>query len=173
MMATRSRGQSVVEFALVAPLFFALLFGIIAAGWLFFQSSAVNDAAQGGARDAIVINFNGSGLILDGSSCASGLPVAVQVAAQRAANILPVNPGNLCQVSAGGSFCPNTGGNTLLSQTAVTGDANIRMCVVGGVGSASSYSVEVTYIAHPLEPLLGASVDLKSISTLAAQQLPT
>jgi hypothetical protein len=160
----RERGQSAVEFALVAPIFFALLFGVIAAGWLFFQSSAVNDAAQGGAREAIVVGFSGQRLSLSGG-CATGTPISVQQAAQHAANILPVDPNPLCQV-ANSSFCRT--GNTLLSQLPAGQDAQVELCVQGGVNSPSAYTVKVTYTAHPLEPLLGTSVTLTSTSSLAA-----
>lgn len=148
----------------MAPIFFALLFGVIAAGWLFFQSSAVNDAAQGAAREAIVVSYSGQRLSLSGG-CAAGTPVPVQQAAQHAANILPVDPNPLCK-AANNSFC--TSGNTLLTQMAAGQDATIELCVVGGVSSPSAYTVKVTYIAHPLEPLLGTSVTLTSTSSLAA-----
>lgn len=148
----------------MAPIFFALLFGVIAAGWLFFQSSAVNDAAQGAAREAIVVSYSGQRLSLSGG-CAAGTPVPVQQAAQHAANILPVDPNPLCK-AANNSFC--TSGNTLLTQMTTGQDATIELCVVGGVSSPSAYTVKVTYIAHPLEPLLGTSVTLTSTSSLAA-----
>lgn len=170
MLRRGQRGQSVVEFALVAPVFFALLFGVIAAGWLFFQASAVNDAAQGGAREAIVVTYNasthsGSRLSLDGSGCATGTPESIQAAVQHAANILPVDPNQLCRTTAD-SFCPS--GNTYLTQNPVSGDAVVELCVHGSISSPASYTVRVDYLAHPLEPLLGASVNLTSTSTLAA-----
>lgn len=164
MRGLRERGQSAVEFALVAPIFFALVFGVIAAGWLFFQASAVNDAAQGGAREAIVVSFSGQRLYLSGG-CAAGTPVPVQQAAQHAANILPVNPNPLCRTN-NNSFCGS--GNTLLSQSPTGQDAQVELCIRGGVSSPSAYTVRVTYIAHPLEPLLGTSVHLTSTSTLKA-----
>ncbi len=153
-----------MEFALVAPIFFALLFGVISAGWLFFQSSAVNDAAQGGAREAIVVSFSGQRLSLSGG-CATGTPVSVQQAAQHAANILPVDPNPLCRAS-NNSFCRS--GNTLLTQIPAGQAAQVELCVQGGIASPTGYTVRVTYVAHPLEPLLGTSVKLTSTSTLAA-----
>jgi Flp pilus assembly protein TadG len=56
MTATRRRrrGQSLVEFALVAPLFFLLLFGIIEAGRFIFHYELLNSATRDGARYAIV-----------------------------------------------------------------------------------------------------------------------
>jgi hypothetical protein len=53
-----------VEFALVAPLFFLLLFGIIEGGRLIFYLNILNNATRDGARYAIV----------HGSNAADGCP---------------------------------------------------------------------------------------------------
>jgi hypothetical protein len=53
----RSRGQSLAEFALVAPLFFLLLFGIIEAGRFIFYYETLNNATREGARYAIVNGY--------------------------------------------------------------------------------------------------------------------
>ena len=50
----RSRGQGLVEFALVIPIFLLLLFGLIDAGRLVYQSSVISQAAREGARLASV-----------------------------------------------------------------------------------------------------------------------
>ena len=63
----RSRAQAMVEFALVAPLFFLLLFGIIEAGRFIFYYETLNNATREGARYAIV---NGASTI----GCPSGPP---------------------------------------------------------------------------------------------------
>lgn len=44
------RGSAAVEFALVAPLFLALVFSIIEAGWYFFVRSAVEQAGANASR---------------------------------------------------------------------------------------------------------------------------
>jgi hypothetical protein len=56
-----------VEFALVAPMFFLLLFGIIEAGRFIFYYETLNNATREGARYAIV---NGASTI----GCPSGPP---------------------------------------------------------------------------------------------------
>ena len=56
-----------VEFALVAPLFFILLFGIIEAGRFIFYYETLNNATREGARYAIV---NGANTI----GCPTGPP---------------------------------------------------------------------------------------------------
>jgi hypothetical protein len=43
-----------VEFALVAPIFFLVLFALIEFGWYVYQVQVINEAAREGARYAIV-----------------------------------------------------------------------------------------------------------------------
>jgi hypothetical protein len=63
----RPRGQAMVEFALVAPMFFLLLFGIIEAGRFIFYYETLSHATREGARYAIVNGANTLG-------CPSGPP---------------------------------------------------------------------------------------------------
>lgn len=60
----RSRGQSLVEFALVAPLFFLLLLAVIEGGRFIAYYETLSNATREGARYAIVHGSN--------SSCPSG-----------------------------------------------------------------------------------------------------
>jgi TadE-like protein len=62
-----ARGQAMVEFALVAPMFFLLLFGIIEAGRFIFYYESLSGATREGARYAIVNGANTLG-------CPSGPP---------------------------------------------------------------------------------------------------
>jgi hypothetical protein len=64
--AEGSRGQALVEFAVVAPLLFLLILGTIEAGRFIFHYELVNNAAREGVRYAIV---HGSA-----SACPSGPP---------------------------------------------------------------------------------------------------
>lgn len=54
----RSRGQALVEFALVVPWFLLLLFGIIEAGRFIFYYESLSHATREGARYAIVNGAN-------------------------------------------------------------------------------------------------------------------
>jgi Flp pilus assembly protein TadG len=54
-----SRGQALAEFALVAPIFFLLLFGLIDFGRYVYYVQILNNAAREGARYAIVHGANG------------------------------------------------------------------------------------------------------------------
>ena len=49
-----SRGQGLVEFAMIAPLFFLLLLGIVEFGRAIYYVQILNNAAREGARYAIV-----------------------------------------------------------------------------------------------------------------------
>jgi Flp pilus assembly protein TadG len=53
------RGQTAVEFALVAPLLIVLLLGIVQFGVAFHNYVTLTDAARAGARQAIVARFSG------------------------------------------------------------------------------------------------------------------
>jgi Flp pilus assembly protein TadG len=53
-MKRDEHGQALVEFALVAPLLFLILFGIVQFGIAFMHSVALTDAVRAGARKAAV-----------------------------------------------------------------------------------------------------------------------
>ncbi|WP_323097570.1 TadE/TadG family type IV pilus assembly protein [Intrasporangium sp. YIM S08009] len=52
------QGATAVEFAMLAPVLFLLLFGIIVFGFLFAQNLALSNAARQAARYAVVDNSN-------------------------------------------------------------------------------------------------------------------
>jgi len=51
----RETGQDLLEFALVAPLFFLLLLGVVEFSLLYFQYSTIANAAREGARAGIIM----------------------------------------------------------------------------------------------------------------------
>lgn len=56
------RGAAMVEFALVLPIFLALLFGIISYGWMLSYRQSISQAAAEGARVLAVAPQGASGL---------------------------------------------------------------------------------------------------------------
>ena len=52
---TRDRGAVLVEFALIAPIFVTLVFGIISYGYMLSYRQALGQAASEGARAAAVV----------------------------------------------------------------------------------------------------------------------
>jgi len=88
------RGQSLVEFALVAPLFFFLAFGMVDFGRAIYYENMLTSAAREGARIAILpdnpcntiygtSNSNGS-TTCSGSSSGTGTTVCGAIRAQAA-----------------------------------------------------------------------------------------
>lgn len=54
MMSKRRRGASLVEFAVVAPIFFIFVFGIIEFGRMVMVQQIITNAAREGARQGII-----------------------------------------------------------------------------------------------------------------------
>lgn len=69
----RRRGQALVEFALVIPIFLILLLGIIEAGRFIFHYQMINNATRDGARYAIV---HGSNSLCPSGPMPGGVPNA-------------------------------------------------------------------------------------------------
>ena len=63
----RQQGASLVEFAVVMPLFLLLLFGVIESGYLFAQLNETRNAAREGARIAVVDYGDSSAIV--GETC--------------------------------------------------------------------------------------------------------
>lgn len=76
---SRSKGQALVEFALIAPLLFLLIFGIIEAGRFILYYHTLNHAVREGARYAIVHGSNSSAPASQGNT--SGVVTRVEEAA--------------------------------------------------------------------------------------------
>ena len=73
-----------VEFALVAPLLFLMLFGVLEGGWLLFHNHQVSNAAREGARFAVV-NGSMSGTLADNDAVRNAIEERVSLS----------NPGSL------------------------------------------------------------------------------
>lgn len=58
MILKEEDGTSVVEFAIIAPLLFVILFGIIEFGVLLYDKAMITNAAREGARAGIVYDTN-------------------------------------------------------------------------------------------------------------------
>lgn len=130
-----SRGQALLEFALVLPVFLTMVFGISVVGWLIAQRGSVANAAQAAARAAIVAP---SWTVPNGSlNCAGG---DIPKAAQQASPIIRINQGQLCD---------STSSANTYTQSPVAGEASIEV-VIGGTPSApKSFAVTVTAQVKP------------------------
>ena len=59
----RQRGQVIVEFALILPLFLLMIFGLIYSGMLFYDYSTVSNMARSVARERAITPISGEGAI--------------------------------------------------------------------------------------------------------------
>lgn len=73
----RERGAALVEFAIVVPLLFALLFGIIEFGTAFNDYQSIRQGARDGARQAVVKDY-GSDVTCGLNGPATGAPANAQ-----------------------------------------------------------------------------------------------
>ena len=73
-----SRGQSLVEFALILPIFLLMIMGIVDAGRLIYTFNTVSNAARDGARIAIV-NQSDHGTTTCDTASATAWPVGCAV----------------------------------------------------------------------------------------------
>lgn len=91
------RGQTAVEFALIAPMLIALLLGIVQAGIAFHNYITITDAARAAARTAITARIQG----LTGSDITNAATAAAPDLdpSKLAVTVDPANPGSV----AGGS----------------------------------------------------------------------
>jgi Flp pilus assembly protein TadG len=113
-------GATLVEFALVAPVLFLLLFGLISGCFLVYQDAALHNGATAGARSASIE------LPLENSSsfCEARSPSPIVAAVAHATPVLAVNPAQLCAN-------PPDASATTLTQTTVPGDVNITVNCYG------------------------------------------
>jgi len=77
-------GSAIVEFALVAPLFLAVIVLIVSAATYVFEVQVANDAAQAAARWGVA-TVNWAGSPVSQPQCPSVIPPAAMLAAARGA----------------------------------------------------------------------------------------
>jgi Flp pilus assembly protein TadG len=112
-VSTGSRGQALVEFALVAPLFLLLLFGIVEASLMMNAQATLDNATREGVRAAALCGSRLNTWTYQGSQYAAGgaAPSPCQVAAT------DVVTGNLGILPADSSVAYNVAVNAPASNT--------------------------------------------------------
>ena len=137
-------GATLVEFALVAPLVFLLIFALIGGCYLAFQNSSLHDGATAGARMASIE----TGLLTrddpatglpwpNGLYCESGVPLSIEKSVSQAAPLVPVNPAPLC--------APTSTATQLTQTPNVNGSANITVTCGGSCAAPSSTTVALAF----------------------------
>ncbi len=161
---TRWRGQSLVEFALVLPIFMVVLFGIVDVSRLVFESSTLSQAAREGARVGAVE--------------AGWLPPTVADSACNQPNG-PVCPANVTALRADITSAANlemqpfgTVANVYTScdaTTAPTGTWVSTNCPTAGAKTGGLVSVRVTSTWRPITPIISSffnSIPLSASATM-------
>jgi Flp pilus assembly protein TadG len=151
-------GATLVEFALVAPVLFLLIFGLISGCFLVYQDAALHSGATAGARSASIE------LPLENSTsfCEASSPSSIIAAVSHASPLLTVNSAPLCATDAGA---------TELTQTAVTGDVNITVTCYDGSdnptpcsGSPANVGVTLKLTTTGLVAPFGVSYHMEATS---------
>jgi Flp pilus assembly protein TadG len=151
-------GQSLVEFALVLPIFMLLLFGLIDGGRLVYQHSVLSQAAREGARLASV---EASWIGVSDTGCGSaGGPVCPATAAAMKTDIITaanrmISP--FATVTSADVFvrCDPSGGTP-------TGNWTGSTCTSNAAGNVASVRVAGTF--RPITPILAQIVGNVSMS---------
>jgi hypothetical protein len=144
--ARRSRGQALVEFAIVAPVFFLLIFGVIEAGRFIFYYHTLNHATRKGARYAIIHGSNA----LDG--CPSGPPAVNSTACD-------VDGDNVRAAVEKAAFGLAGSGTLVIPDPVYYGPNGAN----NGRGSNVTVSVSYTYV--PIIPVM-PNISISAESTL-------
>jgi Flp pilus assembly protein TadG len=145
------RGQALVEFALVFPIFLAMLFGLVDAGRYIYMNSVVSQAAREAARlVAVQASWIGSS---DPSCNTVGGPVcpasaaALQADALAAANRMVAPFGS---IPAANLYVRCDSPGTVLSSAWTTGPA----CTATTGASGQLVSVRLVLTFSPFTPLI-------------------
>jgi hypothetical protein len=136
---SRTRGQALVEFALVIPLFLAMLFAIVDLGRVIWAANTVGNAAREAARFAIVHGER---------------------------NIFcPVGPSGALTVPTASTACPFPSPSTQMvkdvaSNYAVAGGSNLTITVCYGVGCTGNDSLSTNHRGEPVTVRVTSDVGL-------------
>lgn len=127
----RHRGQGMVEFALIIPIFLAITLGTVELGWLLFANHSLTNATREGARYAMV-HGERSG---DIATVASVTPVVQDSAGRFASEVTVTNV----------EFTPNTAepGSQVRVETTYTHQPIIGMIIGAGTITLNSDSTVI------------------------------
>jgi Flp pilus assembly protein TadG len=146
-LATRSRGQSLVEFALILPLFLVFVAACLDLGRVFYANISLNNAAREGAMQAAAKNAT----FIQNGACD------------------PVNNNIVCRVQLESKSSMVT-----IAQTDITRTCSIAGCP-RAAGSTATVSVHGTFrLVTPLLSFVfgGQTINLTSSATAQIEYLP-
>lgn len=156
------RGQALVEFALVLPVFLLLLFGLIDGGRMIYMHTVLSQAAREGARVASVeagwMGATGSGCGAAGGPVCPANVTALRSDVLTAANRM-IQP--FAQITNGQlqTRCDPSGGTPTGSWTALT-------CVSSDAGNVASVRVSADFV--PITPIISSLLGTVPMSASAS-----
>jgi Flp pilus assembly protein TadG len=160
-------GSTIVEFALVAPIVFLLLFGIIAGCFLAYQNSALHDGASAGSRMASIE----TSLVAQPTSgpysneyCESDSPSSIESAVAGAAPLLTVNPARLCSADTS-----NPSPTELTQSPQVNGDVNITVTCTPTCAAPTTVSVALAFSTKGLVAPFGFTYNMSATSAVPTE----
>ena len=186
-----SRGQSMVEFALMAPLLFLILFGIVDFGRAIFYSNEITNAAREGARVAILASNPCNTQVANPSpgncTTSSGTGPTVCQAMKDEANLIPSANWNNCvdgtNQMAAVPPCITAGGCTANADNAYVEVDSLASCATaatqpsrdttsGRPAGNKAIRVTIAYYFRPLTGLVGVFFpsNFRLTSTTCARQ---
>jgi len=148
-MHDRPRGQALVEFALVLPIFLIMLMAVVDIGRAIWAQNSVAAAAREGARYAIV----------HGGSDTTACPVG------------PKNPDRVAQWPSASASCPYPSPSKQSIKDAVTAAAaaagtNLTVTVCYGAGCSGDTDLTSNKRGEPVTVAVSSRVNLISSSLL-------
>jgi len=159
--AGRGRGQTLVEFALVLPVFLLMLFGLIDMGRFVYLNSTLSQAAREGARVAAVeASWTGS---TDATCGATAGPVCPATVAALRADVL--NGANRMMAPFGA--IASTDLYTSCDQTTSPTPVTSQTCTYRT--SSGLASVRVVVVFRPITPVISSL--FPSITTQASASM--
>ena len=158
------RGQAVVEFALVLPVFLMLTLGVVDMARVFTSYISLTNGVSSGAIYAAqggYLKWCATGGII---ACPAGAPATVKIA----------NPDNIAYQIQVDSVGMNQAGIAFASPTCnLTGTATTQTCTATGAGVYDRVTVTATYDMTLLTPLMtvlmGGPVHLTAATTAVIQ----
>jgi Flp pilus assembly protein TadG len=152
-------GATLVEFALVAPVVFLLLFGIIGGCFLAYQNSALHNGVTAGSRMAsIETSLETPGA--DGY-CESGMPASIEQTVAQSSPLLKVNLTPLCDYADPTNSDPTT----LTQGPPVNGEVNLTVTCVPSCASPTTVTVSAALRTKGLVAPIGLTYNLTATSS--------
>jgi Flp pilus assembly protein TadG len=153
-------GATLVEFALVAPVVFLLLFGIIGGCFLAYQNSALHNGVTAGSRMASIetsLVTPGQTPSTTGFTCESDQPSPIEQTVAQASPLLKVNTTQLCDY---------TNSATELTQNApVNGEVNLTVICAPSCAAPQTVTVQAALSTKGLVAPIGLTYHLTATST--------